>query len=179
MKGVVFTEFLTFVAKVWDEDMVDDIIETAALPSGGAYTSVGTYDHSEMVCLLGELSQRSNISTDALMQQFGFYLAERFATFFPGFFSRSANLFAFLASIDDYIHVEVKKLYPDAELPSFDVVHSAGAMMSMRYRSTRKMEALAEGLIHGSAHHFGCKVHLETSDGGDGSIVFVIHEIQS
>lgn len=179
MKGVVFTEFLAFVAETWDEDMVDDIIEASVLASGGAYTSVGTYDHREIICLLEQLSSRSKCSKNALMQQFGFYLAGRFAAFFPQFFARSNSLFAFLASVDDYIHVEVKKLYPDAELPTFDVLEKTEAQMSMCYRSSRKMEALAEGLIYGAARHFGRTINVVTSDGGDGSVVFVINEVHA
>ena len=179
MKGVVFTEFLAFVSESWDEDLVDDIIEASALESGGAYTRVGTYDHREIVSLLEALSFRTEQPKDALMRQFGFYLAGRFSVFFPQFFTRCDTLFAFLASIDDYIHVEVKKLYPDAELPSFDVLQSDETQMSMRYRSSRKMEALAQGLIYGAAHHFGCTIHVAASDGGDGSVIFAINEARS
>jgi len=51
MKGVVFTEFLDMVEAKFSADMVDDIIDDAKLASGGAYTAVGTYPHSEMVAL--------------------------------------------------------------------------------------------------------------------------------
>ena len=54
MKGMVFTEFLDFVGETFGGDMVDDIIEVSELPSGGAYTSVGTYSHGEMAALCGE-----------------------------------------------------------------------------------------------------------------------------
>ncbi len=45
MKGVVFTEFIEMVEDQFSADMVDDIIDDAQPPSGGAYTAVGTYDH--------------------------------------------------------------------------------------------------------------------------------------
>ncbi|HBF31895.1 heme NO-binding domain-containing protein [Rhizobium sp.] len=179
MKGIVFTEFLAFVADFWGEDMVDDIIEASAVPSRGAYTSVGTYPHQEMVSLLRALSDRSKLSADNVMQRFGFHLADRFSLLFPTFFSRSESFFVFLASIDDYIHVEVKKLYPDAELPSFEVVQTDGSVMTMRYHSSRKMEAFAEGLILGFARHFGRKIIVETMDDGNGATLFVITEMHS
>src|SRR5262245_35992633 len=53
MKGVVFTEFLEMVGAKFGEDMVDDVILACELPSGGAYTSVGTYDHQELFALVG------------------------------------------------------------------------------------------------------------------------------
>ena len=39
MKGIVFTEFLDFVADRYGEDTVDDIIDASELPSAGAYTA--------------------------------------------------------------------------------------------------------------------------------------------
>ncbi|MBB4006253.1 heme NO-binding domain-containing protein [Allorhizobium taibaishanense] len=176
MKGIVFTEMLEFVAATWDEDMADDIIESSSLASGGAYTSVGTYDHREMVTLLGALSARSGLGVDALQEAFGRHLAGRFAAMFPVFFDTAGNLFGFLASIDDHIHVEVKKLYPDAELPSFEILDRQPGSLSMLYRSGRHMEALAEGLIHGAAGHFGHPVQVERQGRDDGATLFVITE---
>jgi predicted homoserine dehydrogenase-like protein len=59
MKGIVFTEFLDMVETTISADAVDDVIEAAGVPSGGAYTAVGTYDHKEMVSLVGALSEVS------------------------------------------------------------------------------------------------------------------------
>ena len=42
MKGLVFTEFLEMVESKWGLATVDRVIQGAALPNNGAYTSVGT-----------------------------------------------------------------------------------------------------------------------------------------
>jgi hypothetical protein len=57
MKGLVFREFIDLVETKFGDDIVDEIIEAADLPSGGAYPAVGTYPHSEMVSLVVELSR--------------------------------------------------------------------------------------------------------------------------
>lgn len=57
MKGLVFTEFLDFVAALRGGDMVDDVIDDCRLPNGGAYTAVGTYDHAEMQALIAALAE--------------------------------------------------------------------------------------------------------------------------
>ncbi|MEM0912514.1 MAG: heme NO-binding domain-containing protein, partial [Pseudomonadota bacterium] len=53
MKGIVFDEFTEMVEEVFGDDMLDDILDENAdkLSSGGAYTSVGTYDHNDLVTL--------------------------------------------------------------------------------------------------------------------------------
>ena len=64
------------------------------------------------------------------------------------------SLFSFLNSIDQYIHPEVLKLYPDAELPRFDAEIKSDNEMILNYMSSRKMSDLAIGLIKGAANHF-------------------------
>lgn len=177
MKGVVFTEFLDFVGASHGEDTVDDIIEASHLPSGGAYTAVGTYDHAEMVSLCAALSERTGAPTADLVRGFGTHLSASFARGYPAFFSRSGNFFDFLESIEAHIHVEVRKLYPDAELPTFVVEERSPTRMVLHYRSPRRMGALAEGLIIGSARQFGVEAAVRASpvEGSDGQATrFVI-----
>ena len=96
---------------------MDDLIEACYL-SGGAYTAVGTYDHTEMP-LVAALSRQSNTPPNELLERFGQHLIGCFRVSFPDFFKAAPTLFNFLESIDLHIHVEVRKLYPDAELPEF------------------------------------------------------------
>lgn len=170
MKGVVFTEFLDFVGQRFGEDAVDDIIDASQLPSGGAYTAVGTYSHAEMVQLCGALAERTGTPAAELVRAFGTHLSGSFAGGHPGFFSRAGNLFDFLESIEGHIHVEVRKLYPDAELPSFTVEERTPSRLVMVYRSPRRMGDLAEGLIIGSAQKFGVQAQVQSAlvDGSDG-----------
>lgn len=158
MKGIVFTEFLGFVRDHHGEDMVDDIIDASELPSGGAYTAVGTYHHGEMLALCSALAARTGESVPALVRLFGDRLSDSFARTHPAFFARAGNLFDFLESIEGHIHVEVRKLYPDAELPTFTVESRTPTRIVLLYRSPRRMGHLSEGLIHGSARQYGVQV---------------------
>ena len=160
MKGVVFTEFLGFVGDRLGDDMVDDIIGDCDLPHGGAYTSVGTYAHGEMVALCTALSRRSALPVRDLMIGFGDHLSSRFVTLFPTFFSRAPTLFDFLTSVESYIHVEVRKLYPDAELPRFHIAERSRTRLVMDYHSQRRFDALALGLLIGAARHYDVEARI-------------------
>ena len=83
----------------------------------------------------------------------------------PAFFSGVDSAFTFLASIDGHIHVEVRKLYPDAELPRFECRMLGPSQMEMIYTSSRPFADLAEGLIVGCAKHFGQPMTIERSTG--------------
>lgn len=116
MKGVVFTEFMELVETRMGLEMLDRIITEADLPNDGAYTSVGTYDHAELVRLVQALSNASGLTVPQLIHLFGEHLFQRFSVQYKALFADSRTAFDFLARIDDVIHVEVRKLYPDAEL---------------------------------------------------------------
>lgn len=168
MKGVVFTEFLEMVEQVFSPDMVDDIIDASDLPSGGAYTAVGTYPHAEMVSLVVALSEKSEIPVDQLLKTYGRHLFSRFAVLYPGFFSGLTSSFALLSGIENVIHAEVRKLYPDADLPTFTVEHSDDNQLVLVYQSARHFEDLAEGLIEGCICHFKESITCERQTIGSG-----------
>ncbi len=173
MKGIIFTEFLGFVRENHGEEMVDDIIEASELPNAGAYTAVGTYHHGEMLTLCGALSERTGQPVAALVRIFGDHLSGAFARSHPAFFERAGNLFDFLESIEAHIHVQVRKLYPDADLPSFTVEQRTPTRIVLLYRSPRRMGHLSEGLIQGSARHYGVQVlvNSEVIAGSDSQVV--------
>ena len=137
MKGIVFSEFSEMVENKFSADMLDEIIMECDLPSGGAYTSVGTYDHNEIILLVSKLSEKTGIETDELIFTFGLHLAHQFSIKFTDFFNESGNLFDFMTSLDKHIHVEVLKLYPDAELPKFIFDDSDPDCLIMEYTSER------------------------------------------
>ncbi len=146
MKGVVFTEYLAFVELHHEYEMVDRILLELDLPSGGAYTSIGSYDHSELVQILMKHSELTNQSPNHLLKEFGKYLFHFFVKAYPVFFQGGGNSFDFLSSIEDKIHPQVLKLYPDAELPRFEI-SVQGNQLEMIYSSHRAMADFAEGLI--------------------------------
>ncbi|MGI9490559.1 MAG: heme NO-binding domain-containing protein [Geminicoccaceae bacterium] len=164
MKGIVFTEFLEMVEDRFSPETADQIIEQANLPSGGVYTAVGTYDHAEIVALVQQLSKETGASLSVLLHAFGKHLFTRFVAGFPHFFEGEENAFDFLAQVEDYIHVEVKKLYPDAELPSVLAAKDGPGRMTIVYRSDRGMADLAHGLIEGCIEHFGESIDIGVTD---------------
>lgn len=171
MKGIIFTEFLELVEDKFGMDMLDDIIEDCDLPSNGSYTAVGTYDHQEIVDLVVALSKRSEIPVDTLLKVYGEHLFGRFPILYPAFFeNREVKAFEFLESVENYIHVEVKKLYPDAQLPRFDTVRVSENTLEMTYHSGRHLEDVAEGLIRGCFVYFkeDCQIEREDCADSDG-----------
>ena len=131
MKGMVFTEFFEMVDDKFSFETSERLIEMSRLPSGGIYTSVGTYDSQEMVTLVSNLSDMTGVSTQDLLKEFGRHLFRRFSISFPAFFEGIGSSLEFLPRVEGYVHLEVRKLYPGAELPSFSCTMPEPGMLVM------------------------------------------------
>jgi hypothetical protein len=180
MKGIIFTELLDMVEQQFGYEMVDELLTQTPLPSGGVYTAIGTYDHTEIVALVVNMSQKSDIPIPDLLYAFGQYLFKSFTKNYAHFIHRAANAFDFLESIHNYIHVEVRKLYPDAQLPVFQTHRPDAQTLVMIYESERKMAPLAHGLIDGCLTHFNEKAEVAIrplSDDGS-SVSFEIRKYE-
>ena len=173
MKGIVFTEFLELVENKFGLEVVNQIIDGCELETDGVYTSVGTYSHKDMYKMVGKLSELKNIPVADLLQIYGEYFFDVLAKGYPTFMDQP-NSFVFLASIDNYIHPEVLKLYPEAELPSFNAEMNGDNQMNLLYTSSRKMADFAIGLIRGAANYFNEELDIKKqSEEDDGEKVLL------
>lgn len=154
MKGIVFTEFLELVEEKFGFEMMDTILNNADLPSNGVYTAVGTYSFSEMLSLLVNLNEETGIAIDELLLVYGehfFSVVEKSYSFFLKEFNDPIEM---LASIEDHIHVEVRKIYPDAELPTFTIIEKTEDKLVMLYKSSRAMHSFGLGLMNKTFEYF-------------------------
>lgn len=164
MKGIVFTELLDMVEGRFGMDMVDDILDDSKLSSGGAYTTVGTYDYKELLNIVSNLSHKTKIPVKDLVYTYGHHLFSRFHALMPQFFVGKNTCFDFLQSVDGYIHVEVKKLYPDASLPRFKTDMADHKTLVMTYMSQCPFSDFAHGLIQGCIDFYQEKITIEAKD---------------
>lgn len=164
MKGIVFTEFFDMVEAIFDANMVDNIIEDCDLSTNGAYTSVGTYPHTELLQLVGALSNHTDIPVKDLVYKYGHHLFARFYALMPVFFEKPKDAFELLESVHDTVHVEVKKLYPDAQLPNFTTSRDGDNRLTMVYESQCPFADFAHGLMVGCVDHYNEDVDITFED---------------
>lgn len=164
MKGIVFTEFLEMVENKFDYETVDEILTKKELPSGGIYSSVGTYSHQEMFVLVQNLHETSGIPIANLLEVFGEYLFGTLYRAYGSMFQDLTSAFDMLHSIEGYIHVEVRKLYPDAELPTFNTISRNDKELVLDYTSERRMSDLAVGLMRGCLKQFGEEAEIQKEE---------------
>ena len=91
----------------------------------------------------------------------------RFKVLYPAMFEGVTCALDFIESVETHIHVEVRKLYPDAELPSLHAERSQDGSLTVTYRSSRPLAVVAKSLITGCIEHFGGHYDLACQDDED------------
>ena len=154
MKGIVFTEFLELVEDKFGLEVVEQIIEESELESKGEYTAIGTYQFSEMLSLLTNLSSLAKVSVNDLLHVYGLHFFDVLFKHHPTIFEMYSDPIELLSSIEKHIHVHVRKIYPEAELPRFEVKEKSDSKLEMVYHSSRSMYSFALGLMEKTFEHY-------------------------
>ncbi|MEJ2125180.1 MAG: heme NO-binding domain-containing protein [Alphaproteobacteria bacterium] len=160
MKGIIFTEFLEMVEEENSSAFLEDVIAAAKLGSGGAYTAVGNYPCEELLKLVRLVSTKTNTTEAILLKRFGERIFMTFCERFHGLIHHSHSSYNLFEQVEHTIHREVKKLYPDAECPTFELERQSPLRYSLIYNSPKPLGDLCEGIINAVLKYHGEKVIL-------------------
>lgn len=114
-----------------------------------------------LVKLIISLSKVTGVSIEDLQQVYG---KSVFLTLFqsmPELDGQALNTFQFIKQVESYIHLEVKKLYAEANPPRFKFISSTETEMVMDYISARCFSHVCFGLILGCAEHFNERIDIQ------------------
>ncbi len=98
------------------------------------------------------------MTVDEFMKELGCYTFYKLAERFPNFVEPYNHPKPFLKTVENVIHVEVRKLYQDTRLPTFQYAEPSDKELIITYYSERKFYAMMEGLIEGVADFFGVPI---------------------
>ena len=172
MKGVVFNILEAFIIETFGDETMEEIYSTVAF-SGDTPPFIGpeTYPDSDLFAMVTLLAEMKTLDLDDVIFELGEFMFPVFAKKYPIFFENIHSSIEFLKTVNDIIHVEVKKLFEDANPPMVKVKQTNEDSVKLYYYSDRKLCKLLEGLLEGLAFHFGQKVSYEQTicmkDGGD------------
>lgn len=147
MRGVIFTEMIEFVEEALGYEVADKMIEKAHLDNGGAFSQGGNYPFDQMVKMLTALSEITGKPPHELLFIFGEHLFSILVKLYGKDIKNAGSALDFIDSVEEYVHVEVKKLYPDADLPKFTTEEKDENHLVLVYESNKKLESFAKGLI--------------------------------
>lgn len=158
MKGVIFKHFEAFVIEAFGAERLEAIFEQAVLQTPLPFIGPATYPDEDLFSLAGTTIRLAGLEPDAALFAFGRFLYPRLAASVPGLIQRHRDTRSLLDDLDRVIHVEVRKLMPEAITPRIRCRALDDGVLEVTYRSPRKMCALFRGLLDAAAESFGERV---------------------
>ena len=164
MKGLIFQTYIDYLVTSYGEELKDFILRDANAGDRESYDAMGTYPFSSLSAVVGQTHKHTEISVSDVLESYGHYLFSILATSYAKYLGEGIDLFGFLESLEDHVHVHVNQQFPDASLPSFTYERIDEDNLKMIYESERAMADFGIGMIKGSAEHFGKQVEISKKD---------------
>jgi len=161
VKGVIFNIFEEFVVEKWDEGTYEEILARCRFITREPFVGPGTYPDQDLLTLIASAVGELGVDQAELLRSFGRYLFHALAEKVPATMLDFAHPKDFLKSVEDIIHIEVKKLYRDAQPPRFTYLDPTPDRLTIEYRSPRRMYDLMDGLIEGVGERFNSPIQYE------------------
>ncbi len=161
MKGIVFNILEALIVEKFGDETLEEVYASVQF-SGDVlpFISPGTYPDSDLYDMVTFLSQKTSIPVGDLLFEFGKFMFPVFYNKYPVFFKDIDTPIEFLESLNEVIHVEVKKIFEAAVPPRITVKLIQENQIRLYYYSERKLCRLLEGLLDGLALHFNKKIAL-------------------
>jgi hypothetical protein len=176
VKGILFNVIEDVVTEAMSADAWDDVVDASGVD--GSYTSLATYPDTDLDAIVAAVADAADLSPDATLALAGRLGFKHLARRNPHILDGIDGWQQLVASLDDIIHPEVRKIYPGAEVPGFATTPVDGGLR-VTYTSRRKLCRLAEGLILGGGEWYRRELQIEHErcvHSGDDSCVMFISE---
>ena len=156
MHGVVVDSLGEFLTATYGPD-------TAALVVGDrSYSTAEAYPDEELSWLVMRAAGATDSEIDDVYRSFGRFTALRtFRAMYPDYYDAHTTARTFLLGIQEQIHRVVRLTIQGAHPPYLAVVPFGVNGVVVTYTSDRRLCRLLEGLVTGTAEHFGERAVLD------------------
>ena len=172
MHGLIFSSLRDYTALRLGEELAVE------LWADRIFETTEAYDDEWFAAQLERLVVATGDSTDEIQCSFGSFAAQStFAGLYPAYYEGSADTFTFLLGIEEKIHELVRATIAGAFPPTLHVqpLREVGVLVS--YTSDRRLCRLLEGLVLGTAEHYGEALvveEIQCMHHGDPGCVFTV-----
>lgn len=156
MHGIIFASFNDFLRDLGGAEAVAEVFR------GETYSMVDAHPDEAFSQLLMRAAAHTGIEPDELARRFGSFTGEHmFPRLYPAFYELAPTTCGFLLGVEDRIHELVRATIPNARPPSLVVAARGTGGVEITYDSPRRLCDLLEGLVHGTARHYGERIRVE------------------
>ena len=172
MHGLIFASLRDYTALRLGEERAVELWEDRI------FETTEAYDDEWFTAQLERLVVATGDSKDEIERGFGSFAARTtFAGLYPAYYEESADTFTFLLGIEEKIHELVRATISGASPPKLHVQPFGDVGVLISYTSERRLCSLLEGLVLGTAEHYGEALTVEEIQfmhDGDAGCVFTV-----
>ena len=173
MHGLIFASLRDYTTLRLGEER-----RTAEIWTDRVFEPTEAYDDAWFTAQIVRLAVATGDSVDEIQRGFGSFAAQTtFAALYPAYYKENADTFTFLLGIEEKIHELVRATIKGASPPVLHVQPFGEDGVLISYTSERRLCAMLEGLVHGTAEHCGEAVvaeEIQCMRRGDAGCVFTV-----
>lgn len=158
MKGIIFNIAEAFITENWGDDMLDTIMAESNLMTQDPFVAPGTYPDEDFIEIMNHATRLLEMDSSTFLKKFGYFALFKLVGRYPHFAEPFSHPKDFLMTIENVVHVEVRKLYSDTYLPTFIYSNPSPEKLIMTYHSRRKLYPFMSGLIEGVGEYFNVSI---------------------
>lgn len=171
MKGIIFNVVEEVITDMFDADTWDHLLAEAAVD--GSYTSLGNYPDHELESVVAAGCRATGETREDLLRTIGRRALPKLCARVADEVVDAPDPLTFIERVNDIIHPEVLKVYPEARPPVF-VCERHRDGLHITYSSSRDLHSLAAGLLEGVGDRFDCTIDVERLDHSDAHATFFV-----
>ena len=151
---------MNFIKDNFGYETLDEILTKDDYPNKGGFSAAGNYKSSYLTSLVANTTYLFDNSKEKVLESFGKYafkfLLNRFKKSYKATNTplHTDNAYDFLEQLNVIHFDELKKLYPDAKFPKFDIERIGSTHIIIEYSSNRNLPYLVHGLIQGCLQYY-------------------------
>lgn len=161
MKGIIFNMLEQFIIETTDIDTYEEILDECQFSTAEPFIGPGTYPDADLMQIVGKTVEKLQIPLPDVLHAFGKWGFAKLAVKVPEWLTQFDHPKPFLMTVENIVHLEVRKLYQDAQPPHFTFEDPAPDQLIIHYVSGRHLYDLMDGLIDGVGEYFSVPIRFE------------------
>ena len=130
-------------------------LEQAGVSTAVPYVRVGEYPDRELYAIIDAVAAGTGVARDELLEDFGRSMAGGLITMYPRLIRPEWNSLDLLCATEQTIHTIVRQGQVGARPPVLDCLRVSPTEVRLRYESSRRLCALARGIMKGVGQYYG------------------------
>ncbi|MCB0163046.1 MAG: heme NO-binding domain-containing protein [Anaerolineae bacterium] len=167
MHGIIHTELQRYVETKHGPDAWEAVLQEAGL-NAKIYMAISTYPDKEILAIVTAASRLTHIPTEYILEDFGEFIVPSLMHMYQVRIDPAWKTMELLLHTEGTIHKTVRLKKPGAQPPRLKFEKTGPTTLRLLYTSSRKMSAVAKGIIRGVANYYGELVTIQEHKQADG-----------